>query len=242
MSERGIFTTIAIRGGEPFLWEKHWRRLTHAAEKLSIDLSGFRETVVKDALQSKLAEHSIRRGRAKITFTDLRPSKLWPAASGLPDRTSLSIVTGPQREVGEDFCLGISPFPVNSRSPLAGLKMTDYLEPTLCFEAARKSGFDEAIRLNEQGRITSACFANVFWLKGGTLFTPELSTGCLAGTTREFILDNFDVREVTAELDDLLSADAVFLTSAGIGIVQAASLGERTFPSASHPISSLLIT
>lgn len=241
MSGRGIFTTIAIRDGKPFLWEKHWSRLTHSAEKLDIDLSEFEETDVRERLFCSLTQADIQEGRAKITFTDERPSALWPASRSASANTLLSIVTGPPRELPDSFRVGISPFPVNSRSPLAGLKTTNYLEPTLCFEAAKNAGFDEAVRVNERGEVTSACFANIFWLKGEALFTPALSTGCLAGTTREFILDNFDVREVSAELDDLLSADAVFLTSAGIGITQAASLAERTFPSATHPISALLI-
>ena len=241
MSGRGIFTTIAIRDGKPFLWEKHWSRLIHAAEKLSIDLGEFREDDVLSLLAERLSQDGVVQGRAKITFTDERPSALWPASRSASANTSLSIVTGPPRKLPDSFRVGISPFPVNSRSPLAGLKTTNYLEPTLCFEAAKNAGFDEAVRVNERGEVTSACFANVFWLKGDALLTPALSTGCLAGTTREFILDNFDVREVSAEIDDLLSADAVFLTSAGIGITQAASFGEKTFPSATHPISALLI-
>ncbi|MBS1768800.1 MAG: aminotransferase class IV [Acidobacteria bacterium] len=241
MSGRGIFTTIAIRDGKPFLWEKHWSRLIHAAEKLSIDLGEFREDDVLSLLAERLSQDGVVQGRAKITFTDERPSALWPASRSASANTSLSIVTGPPRKLPDSFRVGISPFPVNSRSPLAGLKTTNYLEPTLCFEAAKNAGFDEAVRVNERGEVTSACFANVFWLKGDALLTPALSTGCLAGTTREFILDNFDVREVSAEIDDLLSADAVFLTSAGIGITQAASLAERTFTPADHPISALLI-
>ncbi|HMM81440.1 MAG TPA: aminotransferase class IV [Pyrinomonadaceae bacterium] len=240
MSGRGIFTTIAIRDGRPFLWRKHWSRLIHAAEKLSIDLGEFREDDVLSLLAERLSQDGLMRGRAKITFTDERPGALWPASRSASANTSLSIVTGPQRETAEEFRLGISPFPVNARSPLAGLKTTDYLEPTLCFEAARRSGFDEAVRVNQTGEVVGACFANVFWLKGGERFTPALSTGCLAGTTREFILENLAVQETAAKIDELLLADAVFLTSAGIGIVPAASLGEKTFPPADHSILEII--
>ncbi len=240
MSERGIFTTIAIRDGEPFLWEKHWSRLTLAAEKLSIDLSAFTESAVKNALMRKIESDTLRNGRAKIIFTDERPSPFWPSSRKPAANTSLAILTGPIREIPETFRVGISPFPVNSLSPLSGLKTTNYLEPTLCFEAAKVAGFDEAIRLNEQGHVTSACFANVFWLKDNTLFTPELSTGCLAGTTREFILENFDVCETTAGIDEIQSADAVFLTSAGVGIIRAASVGDTAFAQTDHPILDLI--
>ncbi|MBV6496393.1 MAG: hypothetical protein DYH05_02990 [Acidobacteria bacterium ACB1] len=240
MSERGIFTTIAIRDGELFLWEKHWARLTTAAGKLNIALSEFSESSVRNSLMHELESNAIQNGRAKITFTDQRPSAFWPSAQKPAANTSLNILTGPRREIPNSFRLGISPFPVNSRSPLAGLKTTNYLEPALCFEAAKAAGFDEAIRLNEHGHITSACFSNVFWLKDDRLFTPELSTGCLGGTTREFILENLEVHEITAGIDEIRSADAVFLTSAGIGIAPAASLAETVFVQKAYPILGLI--
>ena len=240
MSGPGIFTTIAIRSSAPFLWEKHWSRLVHAADKLSIDLSAFPEAVVKDTLMLRLGADSIQNGRTKVTFTDERPSRLWPVSRKAEANTSLSIVTGPIRELPAEFRVGISPYPVNSRSPLAGLKTTNYLEQTLCFEAAKAAGVDEAIRVNERGQVTSGCFSNVFWIKDVALFTPDLSTGCLAGTTREFVIENLDVREVSAGIDELLSADAVFLTSAGIGIIQAVSLAETDFDGKAHAILTLI--
>ena len=240
MSGRGIFTTISIRDGKPFLWEKHWSRLTSTAKKIGIDLSNFSEAAVKAALACKLERDAIQNGRAKIAFNDERPSRLWPSLPSPEANTSFEIVTGPIRELPENFRVGISPFPVNSLAPTSGLKTSNYLEPTLCFEAAIAAGFDEAIRLNEQRRVTGACFANVFWLKDNTLFTPEISTGGLAGTTREFVVEKLDVREVTAEIDELERADAVFLTSAGIGIVRAASLAETVFRPLDHPILDLI--
>jgi branched-subunit amino acid aminotransferase/4-amino-4-deoxychorismate lyase len=69
--------------------------------------------------------------------------------------------------------------------------------------------------------------SNVFWVKGGRLFTPGLNTGCLPGTTRDFILESLDCEEAEAGPDVLLEAEAVYLTSAGLGIVAAARLDER---------------
>jgi branched-subunit amino acid aminotransferase/4-amino-4-deoxychorismate lyase len=82
--------------------------------------------------------------------------------------------------------------------------------------------------------------ANVFWLRGDQLFTPSLTTGCLAGTTREYVLENFDCREVAAAKPELLNADNVFLTSAGIGIRQVAKFEDREFTNSTHPLLDLL--
>ena len=66
----------------------------------------------------------------------------------------------------------------------------------MALENAKAKGFDEAIRLNERGEVASACMANVFWIKDKKLFTPDLETGCLAGTTREFIIETAEKKGV----------------------------------------------
>ena len=91
--------------------------------------------------------------------------------------------------------LTVSPYRINSKSPLAGVKSCNYLENILAWEAAKAHGFDEAIRLNEKGEIASACLANVFWKKNGEIFTPPLETGCLKGTTRGYVLENLAAAE-----------------------------------------------
>ena len=40
---RGVFTTLAIYNSQPFLWSKHWQRLTAHAQKLDVDYSGCTE-------------------------------------------------------------------------------------------------------------------------------------------------------------------------------------------------------
>lgn len=94
--------------------------------------------------------------------------------------------------------------------------------------------------MNELGHVAGGCFSNVFWLKDGELFTPGTATGSLAGTTREFVMENFEVRETAAPFETLAAADAVFLTSAGIGIVEAETLSGRPFAPSGHPILDIL--
>jgi branched-subunit amino acid aminotransferase/4-amino-4-deoxychorismate lyase len=95
------------------------------------------------------------------------------------------------------------------------------MENLLALEEARRNGFDEAVRLNESGEIVSASTANIFWVNDEEIFTPALETGCLNGTTREFLMDNFAVQEKKAPIGELLEAREIFLTSAGIGIRRA---------------------
>lgn len=213
---KGVFTTIAIFNSKPFLWEKHWRRLTENAAKSDIDLSGFSEEIVRNALSELIKKNETENVRARLTFFDESASKIWNFKT--ENKTSFLITNADLREPKNVFRLTVSPFSVNSKSPLANIKSCNYLENLLAFDEAQKRGFDEAIRLNEKGEITSAAMANIFWVKDGKIFTPSLKTGCLAGTMREFLLENFDIFETEAELNELIVADEIFLTSSGIGV------------------------
>jgi len=231
---KGVFTTIAIRDGEPFLWDKHWRRLVRDAKKIGIDLVDHSEASSCDELAKKLRETSCVEGRARITFHDETASELW--SEGSEKRITLSIITAPPRNIAKPFRLTISPFPVNSQSPLCGVKSCNYLENILALDEARERGFDEAIRVNERGTVTGGCVSNIFWARDSQLFTPSLSTGCLAGTTREFVMERFYCRESEADVEVLTRADAIYLTSAGLGIAAISEFEGRELRVEEHPI------
>jgi branched-subunit amino acid aminotransferase/4-amino-4-deoxychorismate lyase len=224
---KGIFTTVAIYDGKPFLWEKHWRRLIDNAAKLQIDFSAYSEETVKNSLLQIIEKNDFSDGRARITFFDETPSKIWNFET--VKQTRFLITTADLREVKTDLRVCVSPYLVNSTSPLAGIKSCNYLENVFALDEAKSREFDEAIRINERGEIVSACLANVFWLSDGKLFTPSLATGCLSGTTREFLMGKFDVAKVEKDLKVLESAEAIFLTSSGIGVVQITEFRNRKF-------------
>jgi len=235
---KGIFTTIAIHDREPFLWDKHWNRIKRDSTKLEIDLEDYSEASARTALNDLIAENSIQNGRARITFFDESSTALWPYET--KRRTSMLIMTSDMRPAAENFRLAISPHLINSTSPLAGVKSCNYLEKIIAKDEAKRRGFDEAIQLNERGEISSACTANVFWLKDGRLFTPSLKTGCLPGTTRAFVLEGIDCEEVEARIEDLRDADEIFLTSAGIGVAQVAEFEERKLQRNQHAVMKLI--
>lgn len=217
---KGIFTTVAVYNFEPFLWGKHWHRLLVNAPRIGIHLSGYTEHAVKKSLHEIIEKNNFRTGRARLTFFDESPTAVWEHAG--KNKTSFLIQTAEFRVVKSKLNLTVSPFPVNSKSPLAGVKSCNYLEPLLAWEDAKARNCDEAIRLNEKGEIASACLANIFWKKSGEIYTPPLETGCLDGTTRRFVLENLSVTKVKTNLDEIINADEIFLTSAGIGVVPAA--------------------
>lgn len=235
---KGVFTTIAIFEGQPFLWDRHWKRLQENAVRLGIDLADFPEPDTRRALDGLIEANIVQNARARITFFDESAGSLWPRDSDR--RTSLLITTADPRPRADSLALTVSPFLVNSASPLAGVKSCNYLEKILALDEAKERGFDEAIQLNERGEMASACMANVFWLKDDRLFTPSLRTGCLAGTTREFVLENVDCSEVEVGIEELRSADEIFLTSVGLAVAQVGEFQGRKLNRIPHAIMGLL--
>ena len=225
---KGIFTTTVIYDAKLFLWDKHWLRLGDNAKKTGIDLSEYNEETVTRALSEIIEINNLTNARARITFFNEAPSGIW-SFKGHKRKTGLLILTAERREVSANYRLTVSPFRINSASPLANVKSCNYLEKLIAIEGARKRGFDEAVQLNERGEIASACMANIFWTMGDKLFTPSLSTGCLAGTTREFLMSKSSCIETEDAPDVLQKADAVFLTSSGLGVVQISEFGNRKF-------------
>lgn len=229
---KGVFTTVRIDGGRPLLFEKHLRRLSENAK--SIGLVPVDSSAIEEGLEAVIAANSFVSGRARITLLDASGSTIWSGSGETV--TELRIITGELRSASGEFRLGVSPFAVNTASPLAGIKSCNYLENLLAAEEARSRGFHEAVRLNERGEIVSGAMSNIFWLSGGELFTPSLRTGCLPGTVRELVLENLECREAEAGIEALEAAEAIFLTSSGIGIRPVAEFAGRRLPGSSHPV------
>lgn len=84
---------------------------------------------------------------------------------------------------------------------------------------AMKKGLHDMIILNEYGRVCESTISNVFILKNGIYYTPPLTEGCVAGVFRstfiqKAMIKKFEIIEKPLTINDLKSADQVFLTNA----------------------------
>lgn len=232
---RGVFTTVAIYNGQPFRWPDHWRRLSNHAERLSVDGDGLSERIVGDALKKLVAVNQVKAGRARVILLARSGRDVWRTKKAEPRQTDLLIMTGdPQKVPAAGMSLAVSPYRVNTLSPLVGIRSLNYLEQVLSWEEAQARDFDEAVVLNERGEIVSATMANLFWVKEGTIHTPALSTGAIAGITRgiaiEIATEQFiPVIEGVYELSNLTEADEIFLTSASIGVAPVTTFDFRSY-------------
>jgi branched-subunit amino acid aminotransferase/4-amino-4-deoxychorismate lyase len=242
---RGVFTTLAIYNSQPFLWTKHWQRLTTHAKKLDIDFTGCNEKNVGGALEKLISVNQVKEGRARVIMLARHGRDIWKTKVPGAKKTDLLIMTGdPQKPLPTGLSLAVSPYRTNTFSPLSGIKSLNYLDHVLSWEEAQSRDFDEALVLNERGEIVSATTANLFWTKNGTLHTPNLSTGALAGITRECVIDIADkhfipVLEGIYEMTDLTDADEIFLTSSSLGVAAVTTFDFRRY--SEGPLTTTLV-
>ena len=243
---RGVFTTIAIHQGQPFLWPEHWERLSAHARKLDISCDDFDEAGVGTALRKLLTVNRVGDGRARVILLARSSQHVWRANPPGTRKTDLLIMTSePQSVPKSGMTLAVSPYRLSTFSALTGIKSLNYLDHVLSWEEAHARDFEEAVMLNERGEIVSATMANIFWLKNGTVHTPTLGTGALAGVTRECIIklarEHFiPLVEGIYGIPDLTDADEIFLTSAGLGMGIVTTFDFRTYSVGTGSVAATL--
>ena len=99
-----------------------------------------------------------------------------------------------------------------------------YANSALATDDARRSGFDEAILLNESGHVAEGATCNLFMVRGRTLITPPVSENVLEGITRASVMElaqrelGLQVKERPIDRSELYICDELFLTGTAVGI------------------------
>jgi branched-chain amino acid aminotransferase len=91
-----------------------------------------------------------------------------------------------------------------------------YINSMLAVTEANRAGYDEAILLTPEGTVADGSGENIFVVKDGVLYTPDLATGILPGITRNSIIQiaqdlGYTVVEKSVIRSDLYLADEVFM-------------------------------
>ena len=122
------------------------------------------------------------------------------------------------------------PFTRNERGAMAGVKTTSYAENVLALAEARRRGASEAIFADTRGRVSEGTGSNIFWSDGERLHTPPLDTGCLAGVTRELIMEHVDVAETHLPVEDLPRVPEAFLASSTRSVQSIGRIDDTDLP------------
>jgi branched-chain amino acid aminotransferase len=108
-----------------------------------------------------------------------------------------------------------------------------YTNSVLAKREAKFGGYDEAILLDVNGYVSEGSGENIFVVRKGVIYTPDLSCSILEGVTRDTVITlaremGLTVEECRITRDQLWLADEVFLTGTAAEITPVREVDNRT--------------
>ena len=193
-----LVETMRSHNGNIPLFARHLHRLSRSATALGFscdaahiasDLAGRTPAEGSWRLRLTLAHN----GTFQVSINPITP---WPAT----------------------LRLRLSSTPVPADQPSLQHKTTSRPIYDTALRNAQQDGFDEALFLNTAGELTEGCISNLLLRQGGRLLTPPLESGVLPGIYRGLMLENAEAEEAVLTLDDLRTADQVYLCNSVRGL------------------------
>lgn len=214
----GVFETAKVSVGHVEFLERHLNRLEQAWVKVGtgeLDVDYVRRGI-SAVLKANSQFSDLARLRITVTLEEQSPTIL--------------ITMTPMQPWPETTSCIVVPWVRNERSPLVGIKSTSYADNILSLQWAQNLGFAEGIYVNTVGELSEGTATNIFLVHGDRVLTPRIESGVLPGVVRQVLLDHNLASEGVLTMNDLESADEIFLTSSTRGVHPVALMGERQFP------------
>ena len=230
----GVFETLKVVDGVPFALTRHLGRLKRSADGLGLPEPD--DGLVRKAVAETLAADR-EAGRLRITWSS-GPGPLGSDRGGGPG--TLLVASSPGTVWPETVRVHLCEWTRNERGALTGLKTTSYAENVRALEAAHQREASEALLTNTQGRLCEGAGTNVFLVVDRQLVTPPLSSGCLAGITRELVLELTEVVEREIEPGEFAVASEAFLTSSTREVGAISAVDDTVLPEAPGPVTAEL--
>jgi branched-chain amino acid aminotransferase len=248
----GVYETWRTYNGQPFLFDRHMRRLRNSSGMIALAVpltdeqldARCRETTraarlgVPPGGQSGESGEAGEAGEAYVRMLVTRGvGELSYDPAGCPSPSIVVIVkphVAPPPEV-YDRGVKVALVPIirnhpGTVSPL--IKSNNLLNNALAMQEAFRRGAFEGVMRNYRGELAEGTQSNLFIVRGGVVLTPPLDAGLLPGITREFVLEigaeaGIPVREAVLHDADLFGADEAFLTSSTRELVPIVRVDDR---------------
>jgi branched-chain amino acid aminotransferase len=195
--------------------EAHLDRLLAGLRRVGIDLPENRH-VLERAVEEVAA--AAPRPLARLRLTVTHRTRLLTTALYEPPK----IVTA---------CL-LPGYPIDSHSPLAGLKSLNYQTNRLALREAESQGAWEALLMNEYGWLVEGSRSNLVVVVGDRAVTPPESDGCLPGTVRRRLLEKDAIEESSLVPEELMAGEVMLMNSL-IGVLPVSRIDGRDLPTGS---------
>lgn len=233
----GVYETMRSYGGEIFMAGRHMSRLWRSASLIGLELP-MDEDAIQEAAEQTMRANSLIDATLRITVTrGIGPRGIDPTGEFSPTLVIMAWPFAPY-----DLALfdrGVSLVTaMTRRTPLVSfdisVKSCNFLNNIMAKAEASHAGAFDALMLNTDGFIAECTVSNIFFVSDGELYTPSAASGILGGITREHVISlargiGLGVNEGLYRMDDLMSADEVFLTSTTMEVMPVSRIDQLTF-------------
>lgn len=231
----GLFETIRVLNGHIVFKQLHFERLLRGMSLLRFDIPDYFTAAQMEADIIALCKKNRIEKDAVIRLVVFRSD------GGLYDLDNMRpnyIIQSMQLPVAKTHVEGIEvdvyPDAAKSYSLFSEVKSNNFLPYVMGVLFAKQRGLADALILNQHGRVAESTISNIFWIKNGTIHTPPLTEGCVAGVARRFLLEQlpqqgYTITEKPLEVNELLQADEVFLTNVIKGVRPVNKFQNKTY-------------
>ena len=217
----GLFETIAVRGGQPLLLDRHLARLALGCSRLAI-------TADHVLIRSELLAYAAALGEGVLKLILTRGDSLRGYAPD-PAAQARRILQGnpPAAYPAVHAEQGVRLFPCItrlSRQPLlAGLKHLNRLEQVIARSEWQDTEHAEGLMLDQAGRVIEGVFSNLFLVRDGVLIGADLKRCGVAGVMRAELLFQAESLGISTQITDITLeqlqwADEVFVCNSVYGV------------------------
>ena len=251
----GVFEGVRAyetpKGPAIFRLEEHTDRLFRSAHILNMPMPCTKEEVnqahVKSIQENKLASAYIR----PMCFYGSEGMGL--RADNLQTHTMVAAWEWPSYMGEENLAKGIRIRTSSYTRHHVNITMCkakangNYMNSMLALQEALQSGCEEALLLENEGYVAEGSGENIFVIREGIIYTPEL-TSCLDGITRRTIMQlaeelGYTVKEKRLTRDEVYVADEAFFTGTAAEVMPIRELDNRQIGSGARgPITEKLQT
>jgi branched-chain amino acid aminotransferase len=228
----GLFETMRSHNGVVFALTDHLDRLSFSARSLSIN-NPYEKGYVTDAVYNVLAANRLTDARLRLTFTN------GPMVEAEQDRKPTLLITAtkfrsyPPEYYTNGVLVVLCPFRQNPDEPTCGHKTTNYYSRMIALNVAHQRRAAEALWFTTDNHLAEGCISNVFLVKDSVLYTPPIKTPVLAGVARKTVCqlalkNSIELIEKDLTIDDVLSADEIFLTNVIMQVMPITTVEKHT--------------
>lgn len=173
----------------------------------------------------QLLKHNTHAPNARIRLTVFRNEGGYytPETNDISFLIESEEIEGPYELNQKGFWVDVYSDLKKPLNKLSNLKTANALFYVMAGLAKQSMKLDECFLINDTGTICESISSNIFIVKNGTIYTPPLSEGCVAGIMRKQIMNLATQNKILTfespvTINTLMNGDEVFLTNSIKGI------------------------